>query len=211
MNPVRIITVSSLYGGGGPEVAERVASALDWNLLDHALLKKIAERAKVPEAVAAKYDQHVDPWFNQLFKGLWRGGFERAAAAAGEGVVDCEGMLEFTRTAMYEAAEIGRCVIMGRGGQCILRDRKDAFHVFLYAPVEFRARHLQKTQGGDFAHNKALAERVDKERIGYIRRYFGENWFEPALYNLMLESSIGIGAAADVVLSAVRSRGDRVA
>ena len=53
MTAVRIITISSLYGGGGPEVAERVANALGWNLLDHVLLKKIAERANVPEAVAA--------------------------------------------------------------------------------------------------------------------------------------------------------------
>jgi cytidylate kinase len=206
MNPVRIVTVSSLYGGGGPEVAERVASGLGWNLLDHALLKKIAERAKVPEAVAAKYDQHVDPWFNRLVKNLWQGGFDRGAGASGEGIMDCEGMLEFTRNAMHEAADIGHCVIMGRGGQCILRNRKDAFHVFLYAPVEYRARHLQKTEGGDLAHAKALAERVDKERVGYIRRYFGENWFEPALYNLMLESSIGIEAASNVVISAVRGR-----
>jgi hypothetical protein len=206
MNPVRIVTVSSLYGGGGPEVAERVASGLGWNLLDHSLLKKIAERAKVPEAVAAKYDQHVDPWFNRLVKNLWQGGFDRGAGASGEGIMDCEGMLEFTRNAMHEAADIGHCVIMGRGGQCILRNRKDAFHVFLYAPVEYRARHLQKTEGGDLAHAKALAERVDKERVGYIRRYFGENWFEPALYNLMLESSIGIEAASNVVISAVRGR-----
>jgi cytidylate kinase len=206
MNPVRIITVSSLYGGGGPEVAERVATTLGWNLLDHDLLKKIAERANVTESVAAKYDQHVDPWFNRLVKNLWQGGFERGAGASGEGIVDCEGMLEFTRKAMHEAADIGHCVIMGRGGQCILRDRKDAFHVFLYAPVEYRARHLQKTEGGDLAHAKALAERVDRERVGYIRRYFGENWFEPALYNLMLESSIGVDAASSVVVSAVRGR-----
>jgi cytidylate kinase len=206
MNPVRIITVSSLYGGGGPEVAERVATTLGWNLLDHDLLKKIAERANVTESVAAKYDQHVDPWFNRLVKNLWQGGFERGAGASGEGIVDCEGMLEFTRKAMHEAADIGHCVIMGRGGQCILRHRKDAFHVFLYAPVEYRARHLQKTEGGDLAHAKALAERVDRERVGYIRRYFGENWFEPALYNLMLESSIGVDAASSVVVSAVRGR-----
>ena len=46
---------------------------------------------------------------------------------------------------------------------------------------------------------KAQAERVDKERVGYIRRYFGENWFEPALYDLMLDSSIGDDAVAAVV------------
>ena len=206
MKPVRIITVSSLYGGGGPEVAERVASALGWNLLDHELLKKIAKRANVDEEVAARYDQHVDPWFNRLVKALWSGGFERGAAASSVGVMDCEGMLEFTRHAMHEAADLGNCVIMGRGGQCILRERTDAFHIFLYAPLEYRARRLQKTERGDLAHAEALADRVDKERVGYIRRYFGENWFEPALYNLMLDSSIGDDAVTSVVLAAVRGR-----
>ena len=206
MSEVRIITVSSLYGGGGPEVAARIASALGWNLLDHELLKKIAARANVAEEVAAKYDQHVDPWFNRLVKALWRGGFERAAAASGEGVMDCEGMLEFTRHAMHEAADLGYCVIMGRGGQCILRDRNDAFHVFLYAPVEYRARQLKRNEKGSQQHLEALAERVDKERVGYIRRYFGENWFEPALYDLMLDSSIGDEAVAAVALCAVRGR-----
>jgi len=206
MNPVRIITVSSLYGGGGPEVAERIASGLGWNLLDHELLKKIAARANVDEKVAAKYDQQVDPWFNRLVKALWRGGFERGAGGSGEGLMDCEGMLEFTRNAMHEAADIGNCVIMGRGGQCILRERKDAFHVFLYAPVEYRARRLQKSVGGALDAAKAEADRVDKERVGYIRRYFGENWFEPALYDLMLDSSIGDDAVAAVALCAVRGR-----
>jgi cytidylate kinase len=206
MKPVRIITVSSLYGGGGPEVAERIAKGLGWNLLDHELLKKIAQRANVDEKVAARYDQHVDPWFNRMVKAIWRGGSERGSAGSGEGLMDCEGMLEFTRNAMHEAADIGNCVIMGRGGQCILGDRKDAFHVFLYAPVEYRARRLQKSEGGDLAHAQALAERVDKERVAYIRRYFGENWFEPALYDLMLDSSIGEEAATEVALAAVRGR-----
>jgi cytidylate kinase len=206
MKPVRTITVSSLYGGGGPEVAASVASALGWNLLDHELLKKIAKRANVAEEVAARYDQHVDPWFNRLVKALWRGGFERGAGASGEGLMDCEGMLDFTRHAMHEAADLGSCVIMGRGGQCILRERADAFHIFLYAPLEYRAPRLQKTERGDLAHAEALADRVDKERVGYIRRYFGENWFEPALYNLMLDSSIGDDAVTAVVLAAVRGR-----
>ena len=206
MTAVRIITVSSLYGGGGPEVAERVAKAMGWNLLDHELLKKIAARANVDEKVAARYDQHVDPWFNRLVKALWRGGFERGTGGSGEGLMDCENMLDLTRTAMHEAAEIGNCVIMGRGGQCILRERKDAFHIFLYAPTEYRARRLQKTEGGDLAHATQLADRVDKERVGYIRRYFGENWFEPALYDLMLDSSIGDEAVAAVALCAVRGR-----
>ena len=206
MNPVRIITVSSLYGGGGPEVAERIAKAMDWNLLDHELLKKIAERANVDEKVAARYDQHVDPWFNRMVKAIWRGGSERGAAGSGEGRMDCEGMLEFTRNAMHEAADIGNCVIMGRGGQCILRERHDAFHIFLYAPTEYRARRLQKTLSGTLPEAKVEAERVDKERVAYIRRYFGENWFDPGLYDLMLDSSIGEEAVTAVALCAVRGR-----
>src|SRR3954466_11949089 len=105
-----------------------------------------------------------------MVKAICRGGSERGAAGSGEGLMDCEGMLEFTRNAMHEAADIGNCVIMGRGGQCILSERKDAFHVFLYAPTEYRARRLQKSVGGTIEEAKAEADRVDKERVGYIRR-----------------------------------------
>ena len=39
-----------------------------------------------------------------------------------------------TRRIIEEAAEIGDCVIVGRGSQCILQQREDTFHVFIYAP-----------------------------------------------------------------------------
>src|SRR3954465_5040425 len=142
MPPVRIITVSALHGAGGEEVAARLAALLGWNLLDRALVEQIAQKNELAPELLERLDQHVDPWFSRLLKSLGRSGYGSAPAASGEGVLDCEAMFDLTRRAVAEAADIGNCVIVGRGGQCILRDREDAFHVFLYAPFELRVRRL---------------------------------------------------------------------
>jgi hypothetical protein len=66
-------------------------------------------------------------------------------------------------------------VILGRGSQCVLQDRSDVFHVFIYAPsagrVEDRA--------------------VDERRARYIRVNFGQEWRNPHLYDLMIDSQLG--------------------
>jgi len=51
------------------------------------------------------------------------------------------------------------------------------------APLEYRARRLQKTERNDLANAGTLADRGTRNASatsGAIRR----NWFEPALYNL---------------------------
>jgi cytidylate kinase len=202
---VRVITVSALHGAGGERIAELVAASLGWNLLDRALVEQIAAKQKVEPEVLHRLDQQVDPWFSRLLKSIWRSGYESGTASSDEGVFDCEAMLGLTKRAVAEAAEIGKCVIVGRGGQCILRDRPDTFHVFLYAPFKHRCRNLAGS-GGDIAGVEAEVERIDRERLSYIRRCFNEDWYEPALYDLMLNSTMSPEAAAGVITCAIRGK-----
>ena len=205
MSEVRVITVSALHGTGGAEVGALVAKQLGWNLLDRALLEQIAEKLDVAPDVLERYDQHVDPWFRRMVKSLFRSGFESASAHSGESVLDCEAMVDLTRRAVREAAKMGNCVIIGRGGQCILGCRPDYFHAFLYAPLDTRIGRLARTSEDPF---KAEAEikRVDHERVSYIRRFFDEDWFEPSLYDLMVNAVGSYQATADLIVNAVQGR-----
>src|SRR2546430_16251758 len=85
----RVLTITSQYGSGGPEIAARIATELGWKLVDKQLIDHIAELARVPRDLAASYDQHVDPWHRRLLKSLWRGGFESAAAHGGDAPLYC--------------------------------------------------------------------------------------------------------------------------
>src|SRR5438270_2092074 len=103
-NNVRVVTISALHGAGGERIAELVASSLGWNLLDRALVEQIAAKQKVEPEVLHRLDQQVDPWFSRLLKSIWRSGYESGSASSGEGVFDCEAMLDLTRLAVAEAA-----------------------------------------------------------------------------------------------------------
>ena len=58
-------------------------------------------------------------------------------------VVDSDRVAALGGRIVEEAAAAGGCVIVGRGGQCLLRGRPDVFHVFVYAPREERVRRLR--------------------------------------------------------------------
>jgi cytidylate kinase len=102
------------------------------------------------------------------------------------------------------AATAGGCVIVGRGGQCLLRGRGDAFHVFVYAPREERVRRLRARLGPGADVELALEE-TDRERAAYVRRHFGENWLDPRLYHLMVNATLGEEAAASAILAALEA------
>ena len=54
---MNVITVSREYGAGGGEVARRLAEALGWELLDHALLHQAAAVEHVPDAELERLDE----------------------------------------------------------------------------------------------------------------------------------------------------------
>lgn len=197
----RAITISREYGSGGAEIARRIAERIRWKLVDDPLLEEIARRAQVPSEVARRYDECVNPWFHRLVQAVWRGGHEGAASSVEGGAFDADQMMRMWTQVIQEAVTIGQAVIVGRGGQCILRQRQDVFHASVRAPLSFRIDFLRRTLGLSEAPEELAAE-TDRRRAAFIRRYFGEDWKDSRLYHLVIDASIGLDRAAEAILAA---------
>ncbi len=203
----RIITIAREHGSGGQEIARRVAEALGWRLVDRELIAEVAKRADVLPEDAAEYDERINPWVVRLAKGLWSGSADSFAAAPRGTVFDADLTAELTRRVVLEAALEGSCVILGRGAQCILRDREDALHVFVYAPRQERLRRLAPRHGGEQGAAIEM-ERVDRARAAYVQHYYGCERTARELYDLMVSTRVGIEAGARTILCAVGCRGE---
>ncbi len=203
MSDIRIVTISREYGSGGGPIGKIVAGHLGWRLVDDNLVGEIARRGGVSPDVAARFDERVDPWFHRLVKAIWQGGYEGVATDPGRGVFDADAMAELWHRVIAESAEIGCCVIVGRGGQCLLRGRHDAFHVSVHAPLAWKERLLREmgavAPGADL---RALTEETDRRRAAYVRRYFGEDWTARHLYHLVISGTVGLERAAQAILVA---------
>jgi cytidylate kinase len=198
---IRAITISREYGSGGGTVARMLAERLSWRLIDDSLLTEVARRAQIQPKLAAQYDECLDPWFHRVLKALWQGGYEGVATTVEHPVFDADTMAELSKRVILEAAEIGNCVVVGRGGQCLLQQRPDAFHVSLYAPMAERVGRMRSRAPGG-VDLEALAKDTDRRRAAYIRRYFGEDWTGRRLYDLLICTSIGLDRVVAVILTA---------
>src|SRR5437016_4393092 len=96
----RILTVAREYGSGGGPIAEKIAARLGWDLLDNALINKIAKHAQVDPALCARYDEMLDSWVHRLAKRAFgRGSFE---SVAGVDIFDGDSMAALSRKLIEE-------------------------------------------------------------------------------------------------------------
>ena len=137
-----------------------------------------------------------------LFKSFARGSYERALPIGESRAFDTDCMFAALETVVEEVASRGNCVIVGRGSPYFLRNRPDAFHVFVYAPDDEKVRRLQSIGQTEKEALRLIGE-IDRERADFIRHYFGKDWPYRPLYNMMINSKFGDEYVIESVLQQV--------
>jgi cytidylate kinase len=199
---IRVLTIEREYGSGGADIAKRVAARLGWKLWDQLLTNEIARLMDCDNRVVEEHEEKRDPLVYRLFKSFMRGSYEGSLNAPRLKLADTECIREVTERVVKDTANGGRCVIVGRGSAYYLQSRKDAFHVFVYAPFEAKVRRLQ---AGGKSESEAvhLAETVDRDRAAFIKQYFGVEWPDRHRFHLMINSAIGEEPAVNTILDSI--------
>jgi cytidylate kinase len=203
----RVVTVSSEYGSGGAMIGRYVAETLGWKLMDRALIAEIAHTTQVATETVVRYDERVDSWWHRFNRGgLWSAAISAGIAPCDAQFLDAETMAAMARQVVRKAAEDGERVIVGRGAQCVLQDREDVLHVFVYAPWPERIERVRaRAEPGQ--HIEEFIRVRDRERASYIRTYYGCDWKDPHLYHMMLSSTLGREQAGWMIIDAVEQWG----
>lgn len=203
---IRIVTMEREYGAGGSAIAQKLAERLNWKLWDQALTAEIARMARCDQNSVAQMEERVDPLFYRLMKVFMRGSHERSLPVAGLENLDADSMVVFMQRVVEVAAAAGNCVIVGRGAPYLLRGRQDAFHVFVYAPVEEKIRRV-RALGKSEAEAVELVGAIDQERATFVKKYFGKDWPSRHLYHLMLNSAVGDDVVVRTIVDEMEALG----
>lgn len=187
---IKIVTIEREYGCGGGEIAQSLAERLGWKLWDHLLTEEIARLANCSQAAVEQREERTDPLYYRLFKSFLRGSYEGSINAHKLNLLDSENILKLTERVVQHAASKGDSVIVGRGSQLFLKDRADALRVFLYAPRENKVRRLL-SRGKNEKEARDMVDTVDRERAGFIEKYFHVEWPDRAVYHLMINTAAG--------------------
>ncbi len=201
---IRTITIEREYGAGGGVIAKKLADRLGWKLWDQALTSEIARVAQVDHAVVKRMDERCDSMFYRLMKVFMRGSMEQSLPLRNMDHFDADSMVEFMRRVISGAASEGNSVIVGRGAPFLLRGRPDTFHVFIYAPHEEKIRRLREAGKSEDEATDEI-ESVDRQRVLFVRKYFGMEWPTRELYHLMINSKVGDEIVIDTILNGIHS------
>src|SRR5271170_1623401 len=205
---IRVITIEREYGSGGVDIARKVAERLGWKLWDQLLTNEIARLMECDCSVVEEHEEKRDPMFYRLLRAFMRGSHEGSLNAPRLKIADTDCIREVAEHVVKQAAEGGECVIVGRGSAYYLQNRPDAFHVFIYAPLEEKVRRLQ-AGGKSESEAVQLAESVDRDRSAFIKQYFGVEWPDRHRFHLMINSTMGEDAAVETILNTIAIFGRR--
>ena len=185
---IRIITIEREYGCGAAGIARELAARLGWKLWDELLTQEIARLANCDQSVVRRHEERQDPAYYRLFKSFALGSWEGSPVAAE--MLDADSIVRLSESVVEQAADVGNCVIVGRGSQHFLRARKDTLRFFLYASRREKVRRLV-LQGKPEAEADELVNTVDRDRASFIKKYFHVKWPNRSLYHAMLNTETG--------------------
>ena len=146
-----VITISRMFGSGGSEVAELVASALGWTLLDDDVINAVAARLGIAPAEVKAREERVPSLAERLVDTLSLASPELAPPSEGLPPTETQ-LVEVTHHVIEEVVQAGPAVLVGRGAQCVLAERDDALHAFCYAPHAALVRSDRKSTRLNSSH-----------------------------------------------------------
>lgn len=206
---IRAITIEREFACGGSEVARLLAERLGWSLWDERLTQEIARLTKAsPEAVGdIEWRRH--PAVYRIFLSFLRGAFEGGLPPANRlALLDARRIAAVSETAINQALSEGPCVIVGRGSQYFLRNRKDVFRTLLYASRDYKI-HRLVCAGTPERDAIEQVDTTDKERAAFIKEYLSLNWPEHQLYNAMFSAEMGESYVSEVLAHCVQQAATR--
>src|SRR5438445_2740572 len=170
-----IVTISHEIGAGGPEIGQQLAERLGCRYVDHELISNAATRYGLLEEKLS----HLDESKPSLF--------ERFDA-------ETRRYITVIQTALYDLAEQDRVVLMGRGGQWLLRGISHVLRVRVMAPFDLRVKRLGKKLSGQMGEQTNprtvhdMARRDDMDKSGRMRYLYEVDVKDPALYDLVINT-----------------------
>lgn len=201
-----IITVSRSYGSGGSEVANLVAAALDWPLLDNAMIDEVAARTGLSRTEVAAREERMPSLAERVASAMALSTQEMLTPIARATIPPTEDrILEVTRLVIEEAVARGPVVIVGRGAQMMLGSRGDAFGVFCDAPRESLVRRVMHRDGLSHTDAQKRVDEVNRQRAAWVKSHWARDWHAPETYHLCVNTDLlGVDGAAAAVYETAR-------
>lgn len=181
-----VITISGVLGSGTAAIAQQVATALGYTLVDKNTTDEILRQYGLTK-------------FEDLY----------SSAPSLLDLINADNLLivAMANEIQEALATQGKIVLLGRAGFVVLRDYADVLHVHIQAPLAERVQRLAAREGlNDLQEVEAQLQEDDRVHQLYVRRFYNKDWDDPANYNLVIDTgTVALDAAVQQIVAAART------
>ena len=192
----KIITINRKFGAAGGKIGRKVADRLGFEYVDHDLVERAAVKANLTLAQSSDLDEKVphEYGFAQSLFGVYRTTME-------------DRFMEAQKKVIEQFGNHGRCVIVGRNADAILKEFDDTLHVFVYGDESWRLEYVRNLYPDlSYSELKNLLHDVDKGRSKYCNYYTQREFGLAENYDICLcSSSLGIEKCVEIICNIAQS------
>jgi len=190
-----VITISRQYGSGGEAIAKGLCEVLGYSYFDKNLMVRVATEAGISEDDIIDFSEHtykIRGFLDRLF-GRRRSAAEALVSSTSKYALPVETLDEarsvnLVKDTIIEAHKHDNVVIVGRGGQAILREHPAVLHVRIVAPLGARVLRVQAEENLSLDEATAQVKRRDEAASAYLERFYDIDWDNPMLYHLTINT-----------------------
>src|SRR5438067_7278382 len=139
---IDVITIGREFGAGGSELAAALGERLGWPVLDRDLPARVARRLGLEETAVERLDEHAPTLLSRVALAMLACPPEAPLFVDTTDVLSPDAVAGATRVEIEQAVTAAPLVIVGHGGQCLLRARPGTLHVRLVAPPADRVARI---------------------------------------------------------------------
>ena len=208
MTTATIYTIEREFGSAGHIVGERLAKMLGIPFYDSQIVDMAAKNAGVSRKIFEGFDEKPT---NSFLYSLVMGSYTAAGSITQSSDLNMSDKL-FVEEAkiIREAAEKGPCVVVGRCGSYILRERPDVVRVFCTADMEYRKHHAIHDLGMPEKRIEDAISKRDKKRASYYNYYTSKKWGDSRSYDMCINSSVlGPDGTADMIIAFAKAKEEK--
>jgi cytidylate kinase len=195
-----VITISRQFGAGGKTLTDQLAARLGYGVANEEIIDKLAQSSKLSTDSIRSFEGEEDGEF-QVTPST---GFIRRIFDPSKNFMDEQQYVKLLNRLIPQIADKGNIIILGRGAQFILQDRKDVVHILLLAAevdrVKFMQAHYDLTP--DEARQAVIKQ--GKRRLKLMKLFNSTDYDQPVHYDLVLNmSKLNIDRAVELICTLV--------
>jgi len=181
------VTISEMIGTQGNKIARGVAAALNYSYYGREALFKAADEMGILSDLL-KFELKNPPLLEKFFSDKPKIYLDRFQAV------------------VYEVAKRGNAVFFGKGSQLLLHSFDCALHVLVTGSMEKRKKKIMEEMNVDAEVAEKIITNSDQDKKGFLRYAFDEDWLNPQLYHLILNTDVlSVDSAVKIIVDAAKS------